>query len=162
MSESLQSILIGTSALTTVGIAALLLTIAKKPKSLNSQDLDQFVKLFLIGVAFQCIHFLEEFVTHLYEGLPQLLGLQPWSAEFFVSFNLSGICIWILSAVGLKNNFRLAFFPVWFFAIGMTANGIIHPALALAVGGYFPGLFTSPIVGVLGVMLLLRLWRLHE
>jgi hypothetical protein len=161
MSESLQSILIGTSALSAVAIVSLLLTIAKKPKSLNSQDLDQFVKLVLIGVAFQCIHFVEEFITHLYERLPQLLGLQPWSAEFFVTFNLSWVFIWILSAVGLKYNFRPAFFPVWFFAIGMTGNGIAHPALALAVGGYFPGLFTSPIVGVLGVMLLLRLWRLH-
>jgi hypothetical protein len=149
MNENLQSILIGTSALSAVAIAALLLTISKKPKSLNSQDLDQFVKLFLIGVAFQCIHFLEEFITHFYEYFPQFLGLQPWSAEFFVTFNLAWICIWILSAVGLKYNFRPVFFPVWFFAIGMAGNGIVHPLLAVAVGGYFPGLITSPIVGIL-------------
>ena len=160
MSESLQSIFIGTSALSAVIVVAILLTIFRNYKNLNLQALDRLVNLFLIGIAFQCLHFVEEFITRFYERLPQLLGLQVWSVELFVSFNLSWIFIWILSAVGIKNNFRPAYFPVWFFAIMMTANGIVHPLLAMAVGGYFPGLFTSPIVGALGILLLTQLWKM--
>ena len=40
-------------------------------------------------------------------------------------------------------------------AIAGTFNGIAHPALALAAGGYFPGLISSPVIGVAGVLL----WR---
>lgn len=76
--------------------------ILRKPENTNLNLRDRFVNLFLFSVAFQCLHFVEEFITHLYERLPQLLELQPWSSEFFVAFNLSWISIWILSAIGLK------------------------------------------------------------
>jgi hypothetical protein len=42
----------------------------------------------------------------------------------------------------------------------MVGNAIWHPLLCLATGGYFPGLFTSPFAGIIGVMLLSRLWKL--
>jgi hypothetical protein len=42
----------------------------------------------------------------------------------------------------------------WFLAIACVANGVIHPILSLAVAGYFPGLWSSPLVGILGVGLL--------
>ena len=38
-------------------------------------------------------------------------------------------------------------------------NGLAHPLLAARTGGYFPGLFSSPLVGVVvGVLLLRRLF----
>ncbi len=52
---------------------------------------------------------------------------------------------------------HLAFFPVWFFAIAAIVNGVAHPLPAVAARGYFPGLITSPVVGVVGVLLWLRL-----
>jgi hypothetical protein len=162
MSENLQNIFIATSALSLALLVAVFLTIIRKPGTTDINLREKFVNLFLIGVAFQCLHFAEEFITHFYERFPRLLGFQVWSAEFFVAFNLSWICVWILSALGVKRNYRLAFFPVWFFAIGMTGNGIVHPLLALAVGGYFPGLITSPVVGVLGVVLLKKLYPLSK
>jgi len=73
-----------------------------KPENININLRDRFVNLFLVSAAFQCLHFVEEFIIHLYQRLPQLLGVQPWSAKFFVAFNLSWISIWILSAIGLK------------------------------------------------------------
>jgi len=42
-------------------------------------------------------------------------------------------------------------------AIAGAANGVAHPLMSVAVGGYFPGLATSPLIGVLGVVLLRRL-----
>jgi hypothetical protein len=151
MSENITSITIYASAFCAVIVISILLTVTRNYKNINVQALERFVKLFLIRISFQCLHFTEEFTTRFYERLPQLLGIQVWSKEFFVAFNLSWIFIWILSAVGLKNNFKAAFIPAWFFVIGMTANGIVHPLLAVAVGGYFPGLITSPIVGIIGV-----------
>jgi hypothetical protein len=38
---------------------------------------------------------------------------------------------------------RTAGAALWFLAIAAIANGIGHPAMSLAVGGYFPGLFTA-------------------
>ena len=143
-------------------VVAISLTLYRNHKNIKERALDHFVNIFLVGIAFQCLHFTEEFITRLYELLPQLLGLPVWSKEFFVTFNLSWIFIWILSAVGIKNNFRAAFIPLWFFAIMMIANGIIHPLLAVAVGGYFPGLITSPIVGILGILILNRLLKMTK
>ena len=48
-------------------------------------------------------------------------------------------------------------FPAWFLAIASVANGIAHPALALATGSYFPGLWTSPLMAAGGVLLWRRL-----
>ncbi len=53
--------------------------------------------------------------------------------------------------------YRIALLPVWFFAIGAIVNGIAHPMLAVVSQGYFPGSITSPVVGVLGVLLWVRL-----
>jgi hypothetical protein len=99
-------------------------------------------------------------VTGFYVRAPEFLGFVAWSSEFFVIFNLCWIALWLLGAVGIKGRIRVAFFPVWFFAIGMVGNAIWHPLLCLATRGYFPGLFTSPFGGIVGAMLLSRLWKL--
>ena len=85
--------------------------------------------------------------------IPAILGLPSWSDNFFVAFNLIWLSVWILSAVGLQRGHRFALFPVWFFAIAAIVNGIAHPLLPVVARGYFPGLVTSPILGVFGVLL---------
>ena len=117
-------------------------------------------RLFLVGLSVQCLHFTEEFVTRFQVRFPALLGFPAWSENFFVVFNLIWLSIWILSAVGLQNGHRLALFPVWFFAIAATVNGVAHPLLALMIRGYFPGLISSPVLGVIGVLLWQRLLAL--
>jgi len=160
MNENLRSILTGTAGLSAGAIVALLLTILRRPVDGDLAGRERTARIFLIGVAAQCMHFMEEFVTRFQDRFPALLGLSAWSANFFVVFNLIWLCVWILSAIGLRKGYRLALFPVWFFAIGAMVNGIAHPILALVAHGYFPGLITSPIVGVLGVLLWLRLQAL--
>jgi hypothetical protein len=90
------------------------------------------------------------------------LGLNPVAAGFGNSLrrNLTWIALWLLAAVGVKGEMRAAYFPLWFFAVGMVGNAIWHPLLCLATGGYFPGLFASPFAGIIGVMLLSRLRKL--
>ena len=160
MSENVRSMVLGPSVLYGVAIAALVLTIVRKPVNYSDQQIDRVIKLYLIGIAFQCLHFVEEFVTGFYIRVPPFLGFVPWSPEFFVTFNLCWIALWLVAAVGIKKQIRAAFFPVWFFAIGMVGNAIWHPLLCVATGGYFPGLFTSPFAGVIGLILVSRLLKL--
>jgi Protein of unknown function with HXXEE motif len=159
MNENLRSILVGTAGLSVAAVAALLLTLLR-PATGDRASRERTAGIFLLGLAVQSLHFMEEFVTGFEHRFPSLLGLPVWSERFFVAFNLIWISLWILSAVGLQRGNRAALFPVWFFAIAAMANGIAHPVLAVAAGGYFPGLITSPVLGILGVSLWLRLQEL--
>jgi len=160
MSENVRSMVLVPSVLYGVAVIAVILTIVRRPAKNSAEAIDGITRLYLVGIAFQCLHFTEEFVTGFYVRAPEFLGFVPWPSEFFVIFNLSWIALWVVAAVGIKRRIRAAYFPVWFFAIGMVGNAIWHPLLCLATRGYFPGLFTSPFAGVIGVILLSRLWKL--
>ena len=160
MNENLRSMLIGTAGLSAGALVALLPTILRRPVDADLAGRERTARLFLIALAAQCLHFMEEFVTRFEDRFPALLGLPAWSENFFVVFNLIWLSGWILSAIGLQRGYWFALFPIWFFAIAAIANGIAHPFLAVVARGYFPGLITSPIVGVLGVLLWLRLQAL--
>jgi hypothetical protein len=160
MNENIRNALIGTAGLSAGAVLALLLTILRKPVGDDPVGRERIARLFLIGLAAQCLHFMEEFVTRFNDRFPALLGLPAWSENFFVVFNLIWLSVWTLSAIGLQKGYRFALFPVWFFAIAAIANGIAHPLLALVARGYFPGLITSPVLGVLGLLLVPRLQAL--
>ncbi len=113
----------------------------------------------MICISLQCLHFTEEFITRFNEQFPKLFGLPAWSSEFFVTFNLLWIFVWVLSAIGIRYNFRPAFFPVWFLIIAMVLNGFAHPVLAIIAEGYFPGLWTASLAGVAGVILGWNFWK---
>ena len=157
MSDALVSFLIGITPLYVLAALAGVLTVTRHPSQGDTAAERSLVGLFLLGVAAQCVHCTEEFVTQLYDRLPTFLGLTPWSPDVFIGFNLVWIAVWVAAAVGLTKGLRIALFPIWFFALGMVVNLVAHPLLAVGVGGYFPGLITSPVVGVLGVLVLHRL-----
>jgi Protein of unknown function with HXXEE motif len=160
MNDNLRSVLMGTAGLSAGATVALLLTILRRPVGNGLADRERTARLFLVGLAAQCLHFTEEFVTRFQDRFPVLLGLPAWPENFFVVFNLIWLSIWILSAIGLQRGYRFTLFPLWFFAIAAVVNGVGHPVLALVARGYFPGLITSPMLGVLGVLLWLRLQAL--
>jgi Protein of unknown function with HXXEE motif len=158
MNENLRSMFLGTAGLSVAAVAALLLTLLRTPRPADPAAREGTARLFLLGLAVQSLHFMEEFVTGFQDRFPALLGLPAWSEQFFVVFNLIWLSVWILSATDLlMGAHRLSLFPVWFFSIAAAANGIAHPVLAVIAHGYFPGLITSPVLGVLGVVLWLRL-----
>lgn len=160
MNDSLRSILVGTAGLSAAAVVALLLTILRRLVDSDVVNRERTVRLFLIGLVLQCSHFTEEFATRFQDRFPAILGLPAWSDNFFVAFNLVWLSVWILSVVGLQRGYSFALFPAWFFAIAAIANGIAHPLLAVAARGYFPGLVTSPILGVFGVLFWRRLQAL--
>ena len=86
----------------------------------------------------------EEFVTGFHVLLPLLFDLAPLSGELFVGFNVFWLGVWVLAA------------------LAMCFNGIAHPLLSILSAGYFPGLITSPIVGVLGVLVIRKLFQISE
>jgi len=112
-----------------------------------------------ITTAVQSAHFAEEWVTGFHARFPALLGLNPMPLSFFVAFNLAWIVIWIISIPFLRLGRRAAFFAAWFLAIAGILNGVAHPMMAIASGGYFPGLITSPVIGIAGLILWQRLQR---
>lgn len=107
-----------------------------------------------VAIVAHCIHFAEELHTGFYVEFPALFGLAPWPVTFFVAFNVTMLVIWAMCAVLLQALPRISLFPLWFLAIAAIANGIVHPLLSLDVGAYFPGLWSSPLVAVFGLLLM--------
>ncbi len=114
---------------------------------------------YLAAIVIQCCHFLEECVAGIYEQVPDLFGYALSPTRFF-TFNVVWIVVFILAAVGVRARIRLALLPFWFLAIvGGIGNGVLHSAIALWRGAYFPGLVTALVAFPVGVMLLVRLIR---
>jgi len=107
------------------------------------------------ATAIQCAHFAEEWATDFHIRFPALFGLEPMPLWVFVVFNLAWIAIWVASIKTLRSAQKFAFFAAWFLAVAGMVNGVAHPLMALASGGYFPGLLSSPFIGLIS----LHLWR---
>jgi len=105
----------------------------------------------------QSVHFAEEASTGFHERLGALFGLDAMPFSFFVAFNLAWIGIWVASIPGLRSGRPTAFFAAWFLAIAGAVNGVAHPLLAVASGGYFPGLVSAIPVGAASLWLGIRL-----
>lgn len=155
MTETLRSELLGTTGLMVAAVAAAVLTLARRDETGHSAIRARGILVALI--ALQALHAVEEYATGFYERFPAIFGLAPWPATFFVAFNAGCLVAWAVAALGLGVGSRLALFPAWFLALASVANGVAHPLMALATGGYFPGLWTSPLLAVGGLLLSRRL-----
>jgi hypothetical protein len=156
-SEGLRSMLGSTAVLGVLAAVAMFLTLSRGSGVLDPRERRRVARLAALALLLQSAHFVEEWSSGLHERLPQLLELPPMPVTWFVAFNLFWIAVWGLSILGLKSLRRAALFPLWFLALGTAVNGIAHPLLALTQGGYFPGLWTAPLTGVAGFLLLRRL-----
>ena len=140
-------------------LAALLLALSRPSSPEKEMERHAASHALALAVGVQSVHFAEETATGFHERLPALFGLPGMPASVFVAFNLLWLGIWCASILGLRSARIAAFFAAWFLAIAGILNGIAHPLLAVAVGGYFPGLVTSPFIGGASVWLWLRLRR---
>ena len=156
MAEYLPSVFL----LGVMAVVALGLTISRGGVIASPSAVQTAVRFSAIAVAAQAGHFVEELATGFHERFPAAFGQEPMSLPLFVSFNVAWLGIWAWSAWGLARRRQAALFPLWFLGIASVANGFAHPLLALNAGGYFPGLATSPLVAVVGALLLARLSRL--
>jgi Protein of unknown function with HXXEE motif len=114
--------------------------------------------LFLLLVAAQAAHSTEEYFTRLFDRLAparavsEAIGLDRATGFLIANAALAGFGLWcylarVRSGRGAARGFA------WFWAVLETANGLGHVGLAIAAGGYFPGLATAPLLFALGLRL---------
>jgi uncharacterized protein with HXXEE motif len=114
----------------------------------------------LLAIAVQCVHFCEEFLTGFPRQFPKLLGNDAWSDAQFVAFNMAWLTLFVLAALGVYRRVALAYLVIFFLALaGGVGNGLGHLLLSATQGRYFPGAFTAPLCLLVGIALLLRLFR---
>jgi hypothetical protein len=157
MNDEARSVLLGTAGLGAAAVAAAVMTVARGLPAARGPALRAAVRVGALALVVQAAHFAEELATGFQRRFPEVLGLTPWSDGFFVSFNLAWLAVWGLALRGLAARREAALWPLWFLGIAGVANGIAHPLLAARTGAYFPGLVTSPVLGVVGLLLLRRL-----
>lgn len=160
MNPELRSILSGTAGLSVLLDIATVTTLSRPRLSADPRLRARFAISVLLAIASQALHFAEELGTQFYERFPTLLGLAPWSRSFFILFNLFWLVVWAFSAYAVRAGVVAAAMPLWFLSFAMLLNVVGHPLLAMRVGGYFPGLITAPLVGVVGIVLLVQLLHL--
>ena len=154
VSSYLPSIL----ALGTLLLVSLALTVLR-PHLRPEVGSSRFFGVAALTILAQALHFLEELQSRFSVRLPETFGLPPLDETVFVSFNVAWLAIWVVALFGVRRGLAVATCPLWFLALGMMLNLIAHPVLAMRAGGYFPGLLTSPLVGLLGIFLILELLR---
>lgn len=140
-------------------LAALLLVLNRQSPLGNVPERLAAAKSLALAVVVQGVHFTEEAVTGFPERLGALLSIPAMPMAFFIVFNVTWLGIWVVSVPGLRLAWPAAFFAAWFLAIAGMFNGIAHPLLAIAAGGYFPGLLSSPLIAGAGIWLWLKLRR---
>jgi len=143
-----------------LGLAALfawVLALHRRSPPESTAERRAAARALAVAVGLQSIHFSEEVATGFHERFPALFGLPAMPLSLFVAFNLAWLGIWIASVPGLRSARLPAFFAAWFLAIAGALNGVAHPILAFAAGGYFPGLVSSPFIGGAGLWLWLQL-----
>jgi Protein of unknown function with HXXEE motif len=121
---------------------------------------DRVLPIYLLALAIQFLHFTEEYIYGFQFRLTEIMsGMPPFKTNVFVAFNMIAYCLFLLAGLGMYKGIKFAMIIVWFFVIGgVLGNAIWHPLLALRVGGYFPGLYTSFAYWILGPILVRRLW----
>ena len=120
--------------------------------------------LFLLLILCQAAHSVEEYLFRLYDVfaparyVSTMLGLPPPLGFAIANILLVLFGLWCWFA-RVRHGRPGARGLAWFWALLETANGVGHISLALAARGYFPGLFTAPLLLAFGPWLALRLAR---
>jgi hypothetical protein len=121
-------------------------------------------RLFLALILTQAAHSIEEYVFRLYDVfaparfISGLFGgdLRTGFAIFNAALVLFGL--WCYAA-RVRTGHPSAGVFAWLWIVIELVNGVGHPAIALARGGYFPGTATAPLLLILAASLAIRLSR---
>ncbi|NND67764.1 MAG: HXXEE domain-containing protein [Halioglobus sp.] len=152
------------SALLLGVLAAVALAFATR-RTWRTADPDLFsqaTRWTLLLIILQCLHFSEELATGFHIRFPALFGQPAMPLAVFVLFNLVLIVIWLACLSGIAGRKRRVLFPLAFLCLAALANMVAHPVFALLGGGYFPGLWTSPVLGIAAIITSRTLLNLTE
>ena len=107
--------------------------------------------VFLLLILAQAAHSIEEYVSKLYEVfaparfVSSLVGNDLGLGFVVANTALVAFGLWCW-AVPVRSGWRAARGLMWFWTILELLNGISHSAIALSLGGYFPGVVTAPLL----------------
>jgi len=139
-------------------VVALVVSCIIGMRPIGTEQLRGAVPAYLFAVGAQVAHLIEEYRAGFYREFPPVFGAAPWSGEAFLTFNLLWLLVFGLAAIGLTRGWRPAFAIALFLAFGGgVMNGLAHVAFAAMAGGYFPGIYTAPLVLCAGSYLAYRL-----
>jgi hypothetical protein len=122
---------------------------------------ESVLPLYLLALAVQMLHFIEEFITRFYVRFPvEIYHSAPFPVDEFVISQMVLFALLIVGAIGIFKQWKIPMVMVWFLIVMLLiVNAVQHPIYALVVRGYFPGLYTSVAGWVLGPMLFRRVWN---
>lgn len=149
-------------ALSTMAVVALVITVARGGINADSAALHSAARMAILAIVCQVLHFAEEVGGELNHRLPEYFGFDPIAMETFLGINVVALMVWALSVPALMARVSAALFPLWFLAVASVSNALLHPALAIAISGYFPGVLTSPLMGAAGLLLMRGLARITK
>ena len=120
---------------------------------------ERIVPLYFVSLAWQLVHFLEEYFTGFnYRWPTEIFRTRPYEDKQFVAINVGSYAVFIIGGIALLKRVPEFYLPAVFFSVmGVMFNGVQHPVYSLMVKGYFPGLWTSFLDLVLGPVLLKQL-----
>jgi len=153
--ETVRSIVFGTAGLWLVFGAAVVTSVRAGSFAADRSAKRALRLRVLLCTCVQTAHFLEEWQTGFHQRWPAFLGLEPWPETFFVIFNAAWLAVWLATASLIPRGGIVTRAAAWFLALAAMLNAVAHPLLAVSAGGYFPGLWTSPLLGAAGY----ALWR---
>ena len=134
-------------------IVAMLVALAVHRRALlRAPSSARFLRLYLLALGWQVLHFAEELTTDLAERWPEMLGSEAWSTTRFVAFNAIAYAIFLAAGLAAHRGRHAGTVFATFFIVASLGTAIGHVALAAYVGGYFPGALTAPISIVLGLL----------
>ncbi|KUH82190.1 MULTISPECIES: hypothetical protein [unclassified Mycobacterium] len=129
----------------------------------HAADPARILPIYLIALAWQFLHFADEFQGGFYRRWPEdIFGARSMSTEFFVWGNMASYAVFALAglAMYLRLPRRVPMLIVWFFAVmGVMGNAISHTLYCFITGDLgFPGFWTSLAYWIIGPVLIYRLW----
>jgi hypothetical protein len=115
-----------------------------------------YYPIYFATLAWQFIHFIEEFTTGFREQFPALYGVDAYSANFFVAINMLSYAGFTLACIAvLTRGIRFLVAPMLFFVVyGALGNAIAHTWWVIWLGKYFPGFYTAQVYWILGPLAL--------
>ncbi|MFF0772990.1 hypothetical protein ACFYUK_29155 [Nonomuraea wenchangensis] len=124
-------------------------------------DPSRVLPIYLVGLAWQFLHFGEEFMNGFNGRWPtEVFGAPAMSLPLFVWINMVSYAAFAVGALAIYRGWRVPLLIAWFFAImGAMGNAIGHPVYDLVSGDLaFPGIVTSLGYWIIGPVLVHRLW----
>lgn len=140
--------------------AAIVLTALRPRLRMDRAARRRFLLVVGLMIVGQALHFVEELLTQLYIVFPTSFGYPPAAQSAFIWANVTFLGIWAAALVAVREGLVIGLLPLWFLGYAEVLNLFLHPLLALRAGGYYPGVVTAPIVGVLGILTLRELFRI--